>query len=393
MTTSTFSSAFSSAGSGAVLCLAPGSYGSFNGSSKSSMVVITPDVSAGATAPTGNATGDVSGNVTFSGADFSPAANITMDGITFTGDVSLSGNTHDVTLHDSLFHQHLVITDTSMNNANVTADYDMFPADKADCVGGPEGRIWINESSHGSTPDGVTIKNSNIGGSAAQCDGIQTGGYGPQILNNWIHDYHYQNNAHTDGIQDYGGSHEVVKGNFMYNVPDCYVSYDGTNQADIEDNICVNDSSQNNGASPNVLVINDDNGSIVKHNTLAAFKDSYGSAGGILTIGSKSSAGSGTVLTDNVATGFNNCENGNCRPYTENHNLFIQGGPGGSGDIKATPAYQGGACGNLSSSQGPFCSDSWSNYLLGPSSPGHAAADDGTDMGAYGPGPDTPGGP
>lgn len=393
VTTSTFSSAFSNAGSGAVLCLAPGNYGSFNGASKSAMVVITPDVSAGATAPTGNATGDVSGNVTFSGADFTPAANITLDGVTFSGDVSVSGASHDLLFHDSLFHQHLVITDTSMNNANVTANYDMFPADKADCVGGPEGRIWINESSHTSTPDGVTIENSNIGGSASQCDGVQTGGYGPQILNNWIHDYHYQNKAHTDGVQDYGGSHEVVKGNFMYNVPDCYVSYDGTNHADIEDNICVNDGDQNNGASPNVLVINDDSSSVVKHNTLVAFKDSYGNPGGILMIGSKTSSGSGTVLTDNLATGFDNCENGNCRPYTENHNLFIQGGPGGSGDITGTPVYQGGVCGNLSSTQSPFCSESWSSYLLAASSPGGNAADDGTDMGAYGPGPVTPGGP
>jgi hypothetical protein len=393
VTTSTFSSAFSSAGSGAVLCLAPGNYGSFNASNKSSMVVITPDVSAGATAPTGNGNGDLNGNVTFSEADFSPAANITMDGVTFSGDVSVSGASHDLLFHDSLFHQHLVITDTSMNNANVTADYDMFPADKADCVGGPEGRIWINEDNHSSTPDGVTIENSNIGGTSAQCDGIQTGGYGPQILNNWIHDYHYQNNAHTDGVQDYGGSHEVVKGNVRYNVPDCYVSYDGTDHADIEDNVCVNDSSQNDGASPNVLVINDDSGSIVKHNTLAGFKDSYGNAGGILTIGSKSSSGSGTVLTDNVATGFNNCENGNCRPYTESHNLFIQGGPGGAGDVKATPVYQGGSCGSLSSSTGPFCSDEWSNYLLAAGSSGHDAADDSSDMGAYGSGPVTPGGP
>ena len=227
-----------------------------------------------------------------------------------------------------------------MNNANVTADYDMFPADKADCVGGPEGRIWLTTT--GTAPPMAYHREQQHRRATSQCDGMQTGDYGPQILNNWIHDYHYQNNAHTDGVQDYGGSHEVVKGNFMYNVPDCYVSYDGTNHADIEDNICVNDSSQNNGASPNVLVINEDNGSIVKHNTLVAFKDSYGNAGGILTIGSKSSSGSGTVLTDNVATGFNNCENGNCRPYTESHNLFIQGGPGGSGDVKATPDLPGG---------------------------------------------------
>ena len=114
----------------------------------------------------------------------------------------------------------------------------------------------------------------------------------------------------------------------MNNVPDCYVSYDGTDHADIEDNICVNDSSQNNGASPNVLVINEDNGSIVKHNTLAAFKDSYGNAGGILTIGSKSSSGSGTVLTDNVATGFNNCEQRQLPPLYREPQPVHPGWPG-----------------------------------------------------------------
>ena len=53
----------------------------------------------------------------------------------------------------------------------------------------------------------------------------------------------------------------------MYNVPDCYVSYDGTNHADVENNICVNDGTQNNGASPNDLDILGDTGSIIKHNT------------------------------------------------------------------------------------------------------------------------------
>jgi hypothetical protein len=40
-----------------------------------------------------------------------------------------------------------------------------------------------------------------------------------------------------------------------------------------------------------------------------------------------------------------------------------------------------------------FCSDSWANYLLTASSAGNNAADDGTDVGASGPGPVTPGGP
>ncbi len=329
----------------------------------------------------------------FSGANFASDANTTMDGITFTGDVSVSGASHDLLFHDSLFHQHLVITDTSMNNANVTANYDMFPGDKADCVGGPEGRIWINENSHSSTPDGVTIENSNIGGSVSQCDGIQTGGYGPQFLNNWIHDYHYQSSAHTDGIQDYGGSHEVVKGNFMYNVPDCYVSYDGTNHADVENNICVNDGSQSNGASPNDLDILGDTGSIIKHNTVVAFKDSYGSAGGCITLGSKGQSSTGTSITDNIATCLVTNSGGNSASYTENHNMWVSSGPSGTGDMHSTPTYAGGTCASLTSTQAPFCSDRWSNYLLAASSTGNNAADDGTDLGAYGPGPVTPGGP
>ncbi len=389
---STFASAFSSAGSGAVLCLAPGSYGSFQGASKSSMVVITPDVAAGATAPTGNATGDVNGNVTFSGATFSPAANITMNGVTFSGDVSVSGASHDLLFHDSLFHQHLLITDPTVKNAHVTADYDMFPADKADCINGPEGRIWLKNNGS-ATPDGVTIENSNIGGATSQCDGIQTGAYGPQILNNWIHDYHYQNGAHTDGIQDYGGSHEVVKGNFMYNVPDCYVSYDGTDHADVEDNICVNDGTQSNGASPNDLDILGDTGSIIKHNTLLAYKDGYNSPGGCLILGAKSGTSTGTAITDNIATCLVTNSGGVTATYTENHNLWVSSGPSGSGDLHGAPTYAVGSCASLTSSTPPFCSDKWSNYLLNSGSLGHHAADDGTDMGAYGAGPTTPGGP
>lgn len=393
VTTSTFTSALAGAGKGSVLCLAPGSYGSFNGAAKSATVTLEPDTSAGAKAPTGNATGDVDGNVVFSGGSMSSASNLTIDGITFTDDVTVSGTSHDVLLEDSLLHAHLVIDDTSMKAAAITANYDMFPGDRADCVDGPEGRISIGGSSDAASPDGVTIENSNIGGATSQCDGIQTGGDGPRILGNWIHDYHYAGDAHTDGVQDYGGRDELVEGNFFYDVPDCYVSYDGTVHAVVQDNICVNDGSQDNGASPNVLVVNDDNGSIVSHNTLAGFEDSYGSAGGVLSIGSKSAAGSGTELTDNIATSFNNCENGNCRPYTESHNLFVLGPTSGVGDLRGTPIYRGGACGVLTSSQGPFCPDKWADYLLTAASPGHDAAGDGTDVGAYGTGPVTPGGP
>jgi hypothetical protein len=357
------------------------------------MVVITPDVSAGASPPTGNATGDVNGNVMFSGADFSPASNITMDGVTFTGDVSLSGNTHDITFHDSLFRQHLLIDDTSMNNANIVVDYNMFPADNADCVGGPEGRIWPHDQSHSSTPDGVLIENNNIGGATSQCDGVQIGGYGVQIIGNWIHDFHYQNSAHTDGIQDYGGRYEVVKGNFIYNTPDCYVSYDGTSHADVENNICVNDGSQNNGASPNDLDILGDSGSIIKHNTVVAYRDSYNNPGGCITLGSKGGPSTGTTIIYNIATCLVTNSGGGSASYAESHNMWVSSGPSGTGDTHATASYQGGSCASMSSSQSPFCSDNWSKYLLSSSSPGYGAADNSTSLGAYGPAPVTPGGP
>ncbi len=69
----------------------------------------------------------------------------------------------------------------------------------------------------------------------------------------------------------------------------------------------------------------------------------------------------------------------------------MSSGPNGSGDVHGTRRTPAGPARSLSSSQSPFCSDTWSNYLLTSGSAGHAAADDGTDLGAYGAGPAAPG--
>jgi hypothetical protein len=140
-------------------------------------------------------------------------------------------------------------------------------------------------------------------------------------------------------------------------------------------------------------VVEADNTSIIKHNTVAAYKDSYGNPGGCIGLGSKGPASAGTAITDNIATCLVDNENGNTASYTESYNLWVSSGPSGTGDIHGAPTYQGGACGNLTSSQGPFCSDKWSNYVLTAGSIGYQKADDGTNIGAYGPGPTTPGGP
>lgn len=408
-TTSNFASDFSAAAGGSTICLAPGNYGDWTGGTKTSMITITPDTSAGGTAPTPpapTATGvngmGTNGNVIFNGMDFTSAAFIKMNGITFTDDVAIpwgttTSNIHDVTIQNSIFHAHLEINDTVMNNSNVIIDYNMFPGDTADCINGPEGRIQFTNSGHAATPDGVVIENNNIGGvPSVQCDGIQFGGYGVQVLNNWFHDYHYQNSAHTDGIQGYGSSHEVVKGNFFYNVPDSYVAYDGMDNVDIENNVSVNDGTNNNGASPNQIDLLANTGSTtVKHNTAVGGKDSYGNTGGEgnITLGSKGASCSGITITDNVATSIGNGSGGGNCTYSASFNLLQQGGGNGSGNIAAAPSYVGGDCGNLSADPPGACGGVWGNFILKSTSPGHNAANDGSDMGASGPGPATPGGP
>jgi len=285
-----------------------------------------------------------------------------------------------------------------MNNANIVINFNMFPANSADCINGSEGRIQFSNSSHSATPDGVIIENNNIGGvPTVQCDGIQEGAYGVQILNNWFHDYHYQNAAHTDGIQLYGSSHSVIKGNFFYDVPDGVVAYDGMVSEDIENNIMVNDcAGPCNGASPNQFAMLGNSGSsIAKHNTVVGGNSWANSPEGVITIGVKSGTGScsGLTINDNVATSIGNGSGGGNCTYAASSNDLQQGGGNGSGNIAGAPIYNGGDCGNLSADPPGACGDVWTNFLLKSTSPGHSAADDGTDMGAFGSGPSTPGGP
>jgi hypothetical protein len=409
-TTSTFSSTFSSATGGSTICLAPGNYGNWAGGTKSSMVTITPDTAAGGTAPTpptpssgglnANGTG-ANGNVIFSGVNFRPASFITMNGITFTDDVWLGMGTtaddHDITFQNSLFHAHLGIAVTRAN-ANIIVNYNMFPGDVADCVNSYEGRIQVDDDT---SSDGVLIENNNIGGvPSVQCDGIQSGAKGLQIIGNWFHDYHYQGSAHTDGIQEYGAASNTIRDNFFYDVPDGVVAYDGMSNDDIENNIFVNDCKAScNGASPNQFDLLANIGTtIVKHNTVVGFKDAYGNSGGQIILGTKvppHDPCSGLTVNDNVATGISNGSGGGNCSYAADYNLLQEGGGTGANNIAGAPIYNGGDCGNLNTDSPGACGDVWSNFLLKSNSPGHLASDEKvqTDLGAYGTGPSTPGGP
>src|ERR1700684_3000878 len=90
VTTSTFASTFSSAVSGDILMLAPGSYGVFTGASKPGVVTIESDASAGGT----------QANVIFSSAKLSGGTqNITMQNITIGGGSVGTGSSAALHIH------------------------------------------------------------------------------------------------------------------------------------------------------------------------------------------------------------------------------------------------------------------------------------------------------
>lgn len=178
-------------------------------------------------------------------------------------------------------------------------------------------------------------------------------------------------------------------------MPDGVVAYDGMKNEDIENNIFVNDSAKDDGASPNQFDLLANTGtSTIRHNTVVGGRNAFDGDEGVIIVGSKGPACSGLSITDNVATSISNGSGGGNCVYTADYNLLQKGGGGaGANNIAAAPTYAGGDCGNLTVDPPGKCSAKWSNFLLGQSSKGHAAASDGTDMGAYGPGPVTPGGP
>jgi hypothetical protein len=106
--------------------------------------------------------------------------------------------------------------------------------------------------------------------------------------------------------------------------------------------------------------------------------------------------GSGYVITDNVAWGIV-WSSGPTPSFTDDYNL-LDGGGGGAGAHDVTvsnPIWRGGANCAINGTTVPPgpCGPVWNNFLLAPGSTGTNAANDGTDMGAFGAGPSTPGGP
>ena len=181
-TPSTFASMFSAAQGGDTVYMAAGSYGSFGGGSKSSVVTVKPEPGAA---------------VSISGGTFNGASNVTVQGVRYTSAVTVAGGSSAITFDGDTFD-------------------NLSP-------GGTEGRIGFMGNSSG------TVRNSHIGNGGCS-DGIQMTGNGNATVvidgNEFEGIRQGSCTTHSDPIQMYGGK-ATITGNYFHNnstaimTPDC----------------------------------------------------------------------------------------------------------------------------------------------------------------------------
>jgi hypothetical protein len=339
-TPSTLSSQLSAATTGQTICLAAGDYGAFKGAAKSGTVTIIEQPGASATLS----------------LSLTNATNITLDGLTVRGG-GLSGSTRNITIRNSTFTAATSID--GLANANILFDHDTF--NNIDAAGQYDTPARIHLSYSSSTPSGVTIQNSQLNGGSA--DGVQTG-VGVNILNNEFANITEGScsSCHTDAIQLLGARGSIVRGNWIHDSATGIVAYDGLANATIEDNVV------DLTVRPWAIEIYADNGSIVRHNTLKYGSCTYNLPCGMIDINRKSTdpAGTGTIVTDNIATDIST-QNGSTLAE-RHHNLVRRNAR--TGETTGTPNFSGGT--------NPTTYD---GYHLTATSPGKNSASDGTDIG------------
>ena len=230
---------------------------------------------------------------------------------------------------------------------------------------GGDGRINVQAVDEGPSRDqGITISNSTFNGGCSKGIQILGGAYGVQVLNNeFAHLSQSGCVIHIGGVQIYGGSHTVLKGNYFHDngdsagglsMPD---GTDGGHQL-IEDNVwvctCVYPWSIQAGSTHDSTFI---------HNTFAG-------GGGLHFYAENGKLAAGNVVRDNVFTDSGNgiTDSSGANWGTNDHNL--NAGVPGRGNVRGRPVFVGG--------KKPH---SYQGYRLARRSRGKGAASDGGDLG------------
>ena len=190
-TPSTFASMFSQAQGGDTVYLASGSYGSWSGGAKSSMVVVAADSGA---------------SPTMSGGNFgSGVRNITIRGVTFTGPVEVAPGSTAL---------NLVFDGDTWGNVGHAAHEG-----RLSIVGGGSSAIGGN---------GVQVKNSTFGPGGCS-DGIQDSSSGTEIGPNNEFKGIVQGSCseHADAIQPYASNYIYIHDNYLHDNEQGIMSPDG----------------------------------------------------------------------------------------------------------------------------------------------------------------------
>ena len=344
---STLSAVFAAAGAGDTILLDAGDYGTFRGAMKSGMVTLRAKAGAAVKME----------------AEFSPAANITLDGVNLEYGLIANEATHDITIRNSDVTGSIVLRTGELHDANILLDRNVHRDWNAcrDCV---EGRISLTATN--SRPSGVTIQNSEFYGGFS--DGIQDASNGSRIIGNNFHDLPLPDSGgvHADALQLLGTDNTLIKGNYFARVPTGIMAADGVNHATIEDNVFAGTP---NGY-PFAITLFSDVGSVISHNTLADGSCGFNLRCGVLRLGSKSgtAAGRGTIIKDNILGDIST--EGAATIGEEHHNL-IRTGSGGTSDLRGIPTYVGGPQ-----------PKTFAGHALAPSSLGVGDASDGANRGA-----------
>lgn len=338
---------FGSASPGDTIELASGSY-TFDGGTKTGMVTLRPASGA---------------KVTMS-VHFGPAAFITLDHMTIS-DLGIEGHTHDIAITNNVFTGQANLNMAGNANANILIDHNNFDGITV-CKDCAEGRLEVGQYPLGNAPVGVTISNNHFGG-AGQSDGVQDGAYGVIIKHN-VFDGVAQVSGYTrhiDSIQGYGQSHTTIDGNYFLNFNDgtAIEMPDGGASETITNNVII---SPNQNAS--AIQLGHIQGANILHNTIQdTALDDYVS-------GVDNSPNNNIVMRDNIMIRAE-FESKGCVSCTTDHNLFYRSGDAsGANVIVGTPLFENGT-------PPDSLPTTYLGFMLKPTSPGHGAASDGTDVG------------
>jgi hypothetical protein len=375
---SNVSSAISTAGTGAVICLNP-SGSPYGGISTNAVKGADVTVQAVPGSSVTVASISVTGGSHLVFQDLTVSTGVAIYGATHTHLRFLTFGTASQVCASTTCHSGSVVP-----NADVTLDHDRFDNIQN---GISEGRLEIEGVDSDNAPSGISVTYSHFGGTGLNggsggCSdgiGLHANAVGVAIGPGNEFDHMIQggcagiNGAHVDPIESFVARDPVVIGNYFHDNGDgsgglgWFSGAAGT--AFISNNVWVCPPS---GNYPYPAAIPGTPGAVFTHNVIAGPCQ--------LELGKDNQCedSTGAAVRDSLWTNGNpGVHIGNlnsCSPppdgvFTENHNLNCGCG-GGTGDLTATATFAGGSS-----------PTTWEGWALASGAAGKGAASDGTDIG------------